>query len=404
MSAVQDNDPSPDNTEHSQAHLADQDSTHTPKIKKSGPRRKPPRPGTSIHWPLYVRTPSLAILGVWAVGLTLLLYFWNTITLILLVLLAAAAVASTLKPIAKLIPGKRWLVGAGVGILFVIVLFTVPALIGWLLSEPIAHIIHQLPEIQQAMNHTLLSISQKLHLAEPITVNSLFDYATAWIKSGHGNGVLAQAAGAIFSGTIAVMLMCFGTIYLLAQQPRRLTNPLERLLPEHRQGALHQSVAKIEVMLRWWLMGTICAMVIICLLCWAGFAFMGLQYALPLAILAGLCEIIPIVGPTLAFFVALLVAAGQGWTVFVGVAIIYLIIQSFESHVLQPLVMNKAVSIPPVVVLFTLVLWAEVIGPIGLLLAVPLDLTIWIFIENFIINEGLIDYDYPSVHRRHKNQ
>ena len=353
-------------------------------------KRRRPRAGFDEHWPFHIRAKTLPILGVWAVGLALLLFFWEPITSVALMFLATAVVASALKPLVEMLPGRRWVIGPLVGAMFVVLLLTLPALTGWLLSGPIQHEAEQLPQVGDAINSSLKSLSTQLGLAHAVTLQSLAKPLWSWLTSGQLGSTLAQAASALTTGVIALALLCFGTIYLLSQKPGQLTEPLSKLFPKHRQHALHLSIEDAEMRLRWWLLGTLMAMVVIGLACWFGFWVVGLNFALPLALVAGMLEIIPTLGPTIAFAVALLVAASQGMNVLIGVAIAYLVIQLLESHVLQPLVMREVVKVPPVVTLFTIVFWARVLGPLGLLLALPLDLVIWTFVDHFIIREGVI--------------
>jgi predicted PurR-regulated permease PerM len=55
-----------------------------------------------------------------------------------------------------------------------------------------------------------------------------------------------------------------------------------------------------------------------------------------------------------------------------------------ESNLVVPLVMRQVVHMPPVVTLFTIVLWAKALGPPGLLLAVPINLAVWTFVRHFV--------------------
>jgi predicted PurR-regulated permease PerM len=106
---------------------------------------------------------------------------------------------------------------------------------------------------------------------------------------------------------------------------------------------------------------------------------------LPLAIFAGVSEAVPTVGPAVTFVLALLLGATQGVAQVVGATVVYAVVQSLESYVLIPLVMRSAVNLPPVVTLFTIVLWGKIFGIAGLLLAVPIDLIIWGLLDHFVI-------------------
>ena len=62
-------------------------------------------------------------------------------------------------------------------------------------------------------------------------------------------------------------------------------------------------------------------------------------------------------------------------------------IQLIESWVLLPLMMKRAVRIPPLVTLFMIVLWARLFGVPGLILAIPIDLTRWTFLDRFVLHQ-----------------
>ncbi len=141
----------------------------------------------------------------------------------------------------------------------------------------------------------------------------------------------------------------------------------------------------MQPQLRWWALGTAFSMVVIGPAFGLGLWIVGLEFALPLALFAALAQSVPTFGPMVTLLLALLVAATQSLTQVVGVIAVYVIIQSLESYVLTPLVMRQAVKIPPIVTLFTIILWGNIFGLAGLILAIPIDLTIWAFLKHHLI-------------------
>jgi predicted PurR-regulated permease PerM len=79
------------------------------------------------------------------------------------------------------------------------------------------------------------------------------------------------------------------------------------------------------------------------------------------------------------------VGATAGLGKVAGALIVYAVVQTTESYVLVPTLMRKTVNVPPIVTLLTVVLWGNVFGPLGLVLAVPIDLVIWAMLEEFVI-------------------
>jgi predicted PurR-regulated permease PerM len=140
---------------------------------------------------------------------------------------------------------------------------------------------------------------------------------------------------------------------------------------------------KVEAMLsnlgprlRRWVIGTLLSMLIVFTASLIGYSIIGLEFALPLAMLAGLAEIVPTVGPACACIIAMLLAATVSGGAALGVLLVYGIIQSIEAYVILPMIMRGAVHIHPAVTLFSVVLWGKLFGIPGLMLAIPINLTI----------------------------
>jgi predicted PurR-regulated permease PerM len=115
-----------------------------------------------------------------------------------------------------------------------------------------------------------------------------------------------------------------------------------------------------------------------------GYLTIGVKVALPLALMAGFAEIVPTVGPAVACLIAaVVVGATQGGTAVVGVLVVWGIIQAIEAYIVLPLIMRGAVNVHPAVTLFSVVLWGKLFGVPGLMLAIPINLTIWTMLDHF---------------------
>ncbi|WP_437640483.1 AI-2E family transporter [Sorangium sp. So ce854] len=104
---------------------------------------------------------------------------------------------------------------------------------------------------------------------------------------------------------------------------------------------------------------------------WIAFALLGLHQALLLAVVGGLLNFIPVVGPLLAAIPAVIVAAFQGLELVLGVALVMLAAQQVESLVIGPLLEGRSVRLPPVAIVLVVAAGAAVAGVPGMLLATP---------------------------------
>ncbi len=342
---------------------------------------KPPykQPGLlSIH------AYPLTMLFVWGVVVVLVLHFFRPLTFIGLGFLATAAVWAMLKPIADHMVGPRWLRAIIAGIIFIIGVGGALTLLVWVLIKPIRQQLNQWPQVKQNLD-SLLAHWAHVFGVRPLTVDELGNQLAQFVLGEQLKDVLGIATDVLATGTILLIFIMIGSIYLLAERPGGLVNPVLRILPPARVIPMRLVFADLEPRLRWWLIGTIISMTGIGIVAFVGYSLIGLHFALPLAVFAGLAEIVPTVGPATTFVLSVLLALTQGVTQVLGVLIVYIVIQLFEANILIPLVMRSVVDIPPVVSLFTIILWGKIFGIAGLLLAIPIDLLIWTVADHFLI-------------------
>jgi predicted PurR-regulated permease PerM len=306
--------------------------------------------------------------------------------------LAIAAISAALQPLTRFVPGKRWLAGGIVGLLPGLLLAATIVLGGWLLVEPVKREVGKWPQAQESLNKSLAKFSGRAGIEPPLTVQSV---AGKFSPPSGGNPV-AKVTSLVGDFLVAIVLVCFGTIFFLATPKGALLGPTLRLFPPHRHPQLRAAMDELYPQLRWWVIGAIVSMTSVAIASWVGFKLAGLQFHVPLAMLAGLSEIVPSVGPAVTFLIALAFAAAQGWQVVVYVALVWVVVQTLESYVITPLVMRTAVDIPPLISLLTILFWGHVFGVVGLLLAIPLNLLVWTLAKHFLMYPDAAEGDMPA--------
>jgi predicted PurR-regulated permease PerM len=332
-----------------------------------------------------VRVRHLLTIGLWALALVVFLHFMGPVRVLLLGILAAGAMAATLHPLTRFIPANRWVRAAAVGLVPIVVTLGVLGLLGYLLSGAIVSQLQHWPQIQQQLNGTLQSWSKRLGLGQPLTISDLLSQLGSLLTGSGGMSIFSTTTAMLSNGLIAITFVFFGGMFFLGEKPDRLLRPILLLVPEARETQVRDAFGWLIPKLRWWLIGTLISMTAIALVSGLGYYMAGLQMAWPIAILAGIAQTVPTFGPLATFVVALLLAAAEGPRTMIGVSGVYLIVQSLESYALTPYVMKRAATMPPLVTLFTVVLWGQVFGIAGLLLAVPINLVIWSFVDHLLL-------------------
>lgn len=192
----------------------------------------------------------------------------------------------------------------------------------------------------------------------------------------------------IFSNIISVFIVLVLTFYLLLEWGK-LDNHLAFLFGQDSARA-KVFLSKLERRLGGWARGELILMTIIGVMTYIGLRLLGIHFALPLAILAGLLEIVPTVGPLISAIPAVVIGFTISPVMGISVAALYFLIQQAENSFIAPKVMQKSVGIAPLVTLITLAVGAELGGIMGAILAVPILLLAQVAISEFFENWKLL--------------
>ncbi len=184
----------------------------------------------------------------------------------------------------------------------------------------------------------------------------------------------------IFGNFLNVLTTLAITYYLLLDR-RNLSGHISSLLRSKDSSRLELVLNSLESRLGYWVRGELTLMTSIGFLTYVGLVLLGVESALPLAILAGLLEIIPNIGPVVSAVPAILVALSGHPLVPVATAVWYFLVQFFENHILVPKIMQSSVGIHPLVSMLALLIGFKLSGPAGAILSLPLIITGQIFLQ-----------------------
>ena len=196
-------------------------------------------------------------------------------------------------------------------------------------------------------------------------------------------GGLFEAVLGVAGGLLWLVGIFVITFYLTIEQDG-MKKLIQSLAPLDYQPYMIRKINHIQQKLGSWLWGQLILMLIIAVLTYIGLLLLGVKYALVLAILAGILEFVPYIGPILAAVPAMFFAVSGGWIQVVLVLILFIVIQQSENQIIVPKVMQKAVGINPVITIIALLLGAKIGGVIGIILSIPAVIIISIFFEDFL--------------------
>jgi predicted PurR-regulated permease PerM len=189
--------------------------------------------------------------------------------------------------------------------------------------------------------------------------------------SGIGGGIISTT-GAVFATFTKIILIAVLSFYLAVQE-RGIENFLRILTPKKNEVYIINLWARSQAKIAKWMQGQLVLGAIIGILVYVGLTIIGVPYALLLALLAALFELIPIFGPILAAVPAVLLAFSSGGTSLALIVIIfYIIVQRLENDLIYPMVVNKVTGVNPLVVIISLLIGVKLAGIWGVLLSVPM--------------------------------
>lgn len=186
----------------------------------------------------------------------------------------------------------------------------------------------------------------------------------------------------IFNGFIAVISVLVISFYLVAEQ-KGMRAFIGTLVPAKHHEFTVSILAKIQQKMGMWIIGQFIICFIMFAITWIGLSILKVPYALVLAVIAGILEVVPYIGPILSAVPAIFIGLLQGIPFAFGVAVLYLLLHELEGYVLVPKIMEKTVGTSPLAVLVGLLIGFKLAGVIGLLIAVPLIGAFTVVINEF---------------------
>lgn len=189
----------------------------------------------------------------------------------------------------------------------------------------------------------------------------------------------------IFNEVVALISIAVLTFYLLLERDK-----LDDLVAQFfigREDKVKRAVRRIEEKLGAWLRGQVALSLIIGVTAYVALSILNVPYALPLAIVAGILEVIPVIGPIISALPAVLIAYMTSPVLALMVVVAFFVIQQLENHVVVPQVMKKAVGLNPLIVILAVAIGGKLLGIAGALLAVPIAVVLQIILEEGIHEE-----------------
>jgi len=200
-------------------------------------------------------------------------------------------------------------------------------------------------------------------------------------SAGQVLGYVAWGANVIFVAA-AILLLAF---HWMLDGPRTIQSLL-LLVPKGQRESISELILAIETKVGFFIAGQGVLCLIIGSLALIAYVLIGLPNALVLALVAGVLEAVPVIGPVLGAVPAVIIALSIAPSKLVLVIVASLVIQQMENTVLVPRVMRKAVGINPFVSLLAIFAFSSLFGIAGALMAIPMAAVIQLLLDRFVFD------------------
>lgn len=174
----------------------------------------------------------------------------------------------------------------------------------------------------------------------------------------------------VFGGVVSAISVFAISFYLLLYR-ETVTKSFVELFPSNYQDKIEKTTTQIGDKLGSWLRGQLVLSFFVGTLTFIILTILGVDFALPLAVLAGLLEIVPTIGPIISAIPAVIVALNASPLLAGIVVLAYIFIQITENNILVPRIMQRAVGLNPIVIIIGIIVGGKLLGISGALLAIP---------------------------------
>lgn len=328
------------------------------------------------YWTLSkIATATVAILAIIGTGL-LLVHLASFFLLVFTAVVLAVIFDALTRAICAILPIGRGLALAAAVVLLLGLFIGALVLFGAQLANEFDTIRQSLPGAVDSLQAFL----DRAGLGE--AVNGALEQGKDMLSSTLSKaGTVVLAFG---NGLTNFVLVIFAAVFLAAD-PSIYRRGLLLLIPETAVDVTEAGLKDASHGLNGWMKGQAVSSVFVAALTSAGLALLGVPSAGGLGVIAGLLDVIPMIGPVISGVPAVLLAFTQSPMTALWTVALFIVIQQLQGNFLQPMIQKQAVDVPPAVLLFAVLAAGMLFGGLGVVLAAPLTVVVFVLIKRIYV-------------------
>lgn len=188
----------------------------------------------------------------------------------------------------------------------------------------------------------------------------------------------------LFAGLAAALTLAVVVLFMLLDKSQLRKGYIKLFPPEYREKASHIT-GTISKKVGGYVRGQLLLMLAVGILTAIGLKIVGIEFALLLGIVAGILEIIPLVGPVIASVPGVLVGLAQDPSLALWALLVYVIVQRIENHFLTPLILGKFLEMHPLIIIVAILIAASTIGVFGVILSPAIAAAVYVLVQELYV-------------------
>lgn len=342
----------------------------------------------------FVKDKRLNFIISMAIGLVVLFYVLSKLKWLFIYFSFALMLAYFFDPlyryfIHKKIPKVLAIIivfGIIIALLILTIVFLIPSVINQL------NILYkEIPNFIENYQNLILSIKPQLSkFINPADVEILLKENLSELQKGilgFSQSIIIYLSNIVSSVTFGIVIIPLILFYLMRDMFIFKEN-LYIFVSKENKKEFKEVLEEIDHIVSGFIRGRIIVCFIVGTLIGIGLYFLNLKFALIIGIISGVFNFIPFLGPIVGVVLALIFALGQPWWILLMIVVLFILVNQLEAIYLNPNILGKGLGLHPLTVILSILICGQVLGILGVLVAVPLAAILKVFAIRYLIQEG----------------
>jgi len=343
---------------------------------------------------IFVKNERLNFIITTAISLVIIFYLLHTLSWLITYFSVAFILAYFFDPIYEFLLKKKVpkilsiliIFSIIIALLIIIIFVVIPSLINQLTI-----LYNEVPNLFEEYQALILSLKPQLsNFINPENVEILIKENFSEMQRNilrFSQNIIIYLSGTVSSITFGIVIIPLILFYLLRDIMIFKEN-LYNFVSKKNKEEFKKIIEKIDSIISGFIRGRLVICTIVGVIIGVGLYFLNLKFAFIIGIISGVLNFIPYLGPIVGLFLALIFALGQPWWILLLIIILFVFANQVEAMYLNPTILGKELGLHPLTVIFSMLVCGQILGILGVLIAVPLVAILKVLFIKYLIQEA----------------